>query len=100
MIGDCASVLLQVQLLGQVVEDVFSSPAVMLSMFEVQHSLADLMDADADPNAAARKAANAAETQNRGGQAGAREQEHGLDLNFMNALYTALLKVRISWNVH
>ena len=85
--------LLQVQLLGQAVEDVFSSPAVMLSLFEVQHSLVDLMDADADAGAAATKAAAATEAQNRAGQAGAREQEHGLDLDFMNALYTALLKV-------
>lgn len=81
-------------------EDVFSSPAVMLSLFEVQHSLADLMDADAAAGPAAAKAAAVAETQNRGGQAEAREQEHDLDLQLMNALYTALLKVhRLSLKV-
>ncbi len=77
-------------MLSQAVEDVFSSPAVMLATFEVQHSLANSIDGNADADAAA---AAAAETQNRGGPAST-AQDHGLDLTFMSALYTALLKVR------
>lgn len=77
-------------MLGQAVEDVFSSPAVLLATFEVQDSVATSLDADADADAAAKAAASA--TQNRGGAAGS--IDHGLDLDFMNALYTSLLKVR------
>ena len=76
-------------MLSHAVEDVFSSPAVMLATFEVQHTFSNSIDANPDAEAAA---AAAAGTQNRGGPAST-AQDHGLDLTFMNALYTALLKV-------
>lgn len=65
------------QLLSQAVEDVFSSPAVLLETFHA-----------AAPEEA--EGGQLSSSNNRGGEASG--ASHGLDLTYVNALYTAILK--------
>jgi hypothetical protein len=72
------------------VEDVFASPAVMLQAFGAP---APAPRNGSEGHFAAAAAAHAADpTTNRGGEGST--SGHGLDLPYVNALYTALLKVR------
>lgn len=81
--------LAQVQLLNQAVEDVFSSPAVMLQAFRAVGPPLPAENGSAEHFAGT--APDAPPVPNRGGDASS--SGHGLDLPFVNALYTALLKV-------
>ena len=70
----------QVQLLSQAVEDVFSAPAVLL----------EALRAAPPDQAGGGQVSSQVSGGNRGGEAS--PSGHGLDLAYVNALYTAILK--------
>jgi hypothetical protein len=110
------SVYLQEQMLTQAVEDVFSSPAVLLSTLENPHISTTAAGSTPDaPQTSSRSASataagavpdepqtidsataagRAPEEPPAGCRGGAAEPAHDLDLALINALYTALLKAR------